>query len=193
MNSLKTKIDAIKSDDTWSLKTTQTELKVFRREFLTQEFVDQLKDVEINRYLEMRYAPPDYGQQSTYIDYNLDSQSSLYLAVFERGTNTVIGTLRLSEIDAFHSRAQIGILIAFRQFWGKGIAQEIISSATKFAHENLGVRRMSAGCYTDNIGSKRAFEKAGYSLEGELKNYWTLGTPDQAGESTGEFLLASFI
>jgi len=36
----------------------------------------------------------------------------------------------------------------------------------------LNLHKLRAGCYADNIGSIKAFEKNGFSQEGCLKNQW---------------------
>jgi methionyl-tRNA formyltransferase len=48
----------------------------------------------------------------------------------------------------------------------------------------MGLLRLTAGCYDTNVGSMRAFIKAGYSHEGTLANYWQCD-----GRSVGQILM----
>ena len=61
-----------------------------------------------------------------------------------------------------------------KEFWGKGYAIEAILLLKHFAFENIGIKKLTAGMYSDNITSLRAFMKAGFSLEGILKSHYIL-------------------
>ena len=57
------------------------------------------------------------------------------------------------------------------RFWGKGIMTESLKAVTKFALEEMKVKRIQGGCVVENIASKRVIEKCGYEFEGVLKSY----------------------
>ncbi len=64
----------------------------------------------------------------------------------------------------------IGIDIA-HNYWSKGFATEAIECASRYALSNMDLRRVQAQVVPENIGSIRAFEKAGFSKEGTLRNF----------------------
>lgn len=182
---------AVKSAPQWSLVSDDLELKVFRKALLQPEFVERMHTEEVNQYLELRHNPPSFEDQRAFIDGNLSDGSSLYLAMINRERNVVIGSIRLSEVSDFNRRCDIGIMIVDKLDWGKGYATQAISLITAYAHRELGIRRITAGCYAANGGSKAAFMKAGYTLEGELAAYWTTGTIQSPGSPISEYLLGS--
>jgi [ribosomal protein S5]-alanine N-acetyltransferase len=55
-------------------------------------------------------------------------------------------------------------------FWGRGIMTEAVAAFTEFCFENFGLRRISAEVFANNPASARVLEKAGFILEGRLKN-----------------------
>jgi [ribosomal protein S5]-alanine N-acetyltransferase len=62
-------------------------------------------------------------------------------------------------------------MIGDKDSWGKGFASEAISMVTQFGFNQLKLAKLSAGCYENNIGSKKAFEKSGYKVEGFLRSH----------------------
>ena len=42
---------------------------------------------------------------------------------------------------------------------------------SQFGFNQLKLAKLSAGCYENNIGSKKAFEKSGYQIEGFFRNH----------------------
>ena len=43
----------------------------------------------------------------------------------------------------------------------------------------LGLEKIIAGCYANNIGSIKALEKAGFIKEGHLKSHWFINEKRQ--------------
>ncbi|KGN30553.1 GCN5 family acetyltransferase [Knoellia sinensis KCTC 19936] len=48
---------------------------------------------------------------------------------------------------------------------GRGYATELTINLLSLAFDDLGLRRVTAGCFADNIASRRVLEKAGMRLE----------------------------
>ena len=54
-------------------------------------------------------------------------------------------------------------------FWGRGIMSRAVAAITTYAFQTLGLRRIYAHVYKGNEASARVLEKAGYQLEGLLR------------------------
>jgi len=129
-----------------------------------------MNDAEITQYLESRYVPHSPEDLRRFIDRKGD-EKNLFLALCLKNQGTHIGNIKLGPIDFIHRRADIGILIGDRAQWGKGLATEAISALSGFAFNELNLHKLTAGCYTPNIGSAKAFERAGFTREAVLKNH----------------------
>src|SRR4029078_9643353 len=70
--------------------------------------------------------------------------------------------------DVFHRSAEIGYWLG-EPFWGRGIASEVLRAVTDYAWATLDVIRLEAGVFSWNPASARVLEKAGYTLEGRLR------------------------
>jgi [ribosomal protein S5]-alanine N-acetyltransferase len=71
--------------------------------------------------------------------------------------------------DVERVSAEIGYWLA-EPFWGRGIATEALRAVTSYAIENHGLTRIYAVPFAWNVASCRVLEKAGYVLEGRLRN-----------------------
>lgn len=49
---------------------------------------------------------------------------------------------------------------------GQGMGTEFAAALVRIAFDGLGVRRIEAGCFAENLGSRRVMEKIGLRLEG---------------------------
>jgi radical SAM protein with 4Fe4S-binding SPASM domain len=60
-------------------------------------------------------------------------------------------------------RIEVGLSIA-RNCWGRGYATEALKAVLSYLTENEGISCVTAWCAAENIGSRRAVEKAGMKL-----------------------------
>lgn len=85
--------------------------------------------------------------------------------------NEAIGGIGLKpSCDVERFSAEIGYWLG-EVYWGQGIATAAIRSVTAYGLEALGLHRIYAMPYVRNAPSCRALEKAGYQLEGRLKEH----------------------
>jgi len=96
-------------------------------------------------------------------------RSDLLLLLFLKGTNTLVGGSGLHRMDWSVPRFEIGYWCRTR-FVGSGYITEAVRGITTFAFERLGARRVEIRCDTLNRRSVTVAERAGYRLEGELRN-----------------------
>ena len=120
----------------------------------------------------MRHAKRDPAVLSDYIRRMNDSPDTLFLGIFKHDGGVHIGNVKLGPIHGIYKRADLGIILGERDEWGKGFAVEAIETLTRHAFGAMGLHRVMAGCYSGNRASWRAFEKAGYVLEGTLADHW---------------------
>jgi RimJ/RimL family protein N-acetyltransferase/methionyl-tRNA formyltransferase len=152
----------------------------------SNRYLTWLHDRQVNRYLEIRHAPPDSIENlRKFIEDIKSSVDSIIFGIYLEIDGRHIGNIKLGPINKIHKRAEIGIIFGEREEWGKGYATEAIKLLAKFAFTELNLNRLTAGCYEENVGSLRAFQKAGFQLEATLPNHWIL----ESGEPTSELLL----
>lgn len=65
--------------------------------------------------------------------------------------------------------AELGYWLS-QEFWRRGIMSEAVGAFTEFCFEHFQLRRIFAEPFANNAASARVLEKAGFALEGRLKN-----------------------
>jgi ribosomal-protein-alanine N-acetyltransferase len=71
--------------------------------------------------------------------------------------------------DVYRRSAELGYWLA-EAFWGKGIMTEAVRRLCAEAFARFDIVRIFAEPYTYNTGSRRVLEKAGFTLEGIMRN-----------------------
>jgi RimJ/RimL family protein N-acetyltransferase len=96
-------------------------------------------------------------------------RSDLMMALFLKGTDTLVGSSGLHRIKWEVPRFEIGYWCRTR-FTGQGFVTEAVRSVTAFAFDVLGANRVEIVCDSRNLPSIRVAERAGFRLEGEFRN-----------------------
>jgi len=160
------------------LKTPRLILRSLDPDGVDERYVRWLNDPLVNRYLEVRLAHQDMASVRAFVRAANDSESSLLLGIYldpPGGLGPHIGNIKLGPIVWPHGRGDIDLVLGEASEWGKGYATEAIGAVTAYAHEVLGLFKVTAGLYADNGGSARAFLKAGFVQEARLKSHWVCG------------------
>lgn len=75
----------------------------------------------------------------------------------------LVGTIGAYDYDPESNSIEVGISI-IRSFWGHGYATEALTVVLKYLTENEMIAHVTAWCASDNLGSRKAMEKAGMKL-----------------------------
>lgn len=75
----------------------------------------------------------------------------------------LIGTIGAYDYDAYQSRIEIGMSIE-RASWGHGFATEALTVVLRYLTGPESIKTVNAWCASDNIGSRKALEKAGMKM-----------------------------
>ena len=154
-------------------------LSLLRPEAVSDAYLGWLNDPAINRFLESRFRTQDRAGVEAFVAAMLDSESNLFLAITDRALRRHVGNIKLGPIDRAHGLGEVGIMIGDRAAWGRGIGSAAIARLADIATHELGLRKLSAGCYASNQGSARAFEKAGFHVEAVRPAHFLLdGRPE---------------
>ena len=89
--------------------------------------------------------------------------------LYLEGTDTLVGSSGLQGIDWEVPKFEIGYWCRTR-FTGQGYITEAVRGITAFAFDTLGAKRVEIRCDSRNNPSVRVAQRAGFLLEGELRN-----------------------
>ena len=99
------------------------------------------------------------------------SGSGQQLVLQRRCDGKVIGSLLLFKFDEASARVELGYVLG-RSHWGQGLMSEAVRAVCAQAFGTWGVRRMEAEINPLNAASCGLLERAGFLLEGTLRQRW---------------------
>lgn len=144
--------------------------QVFMRELVeadvTERYVRWMNDPDVTRFLESRLGTNDAESIARFVRGVKSDPDSLMWAICDRISGEHVGNVKLGPVNWAHRFGDIGLIIGERAAWGRGIATEVISLVTDYAFSDLWLHKLTASMYEENTGSKKAFAKAGFALEG---------------------------
>jgi len=99
------------------------------------------------------------------------SADPLFFAVIDKATGRVEGRQTLMRIDPAHGVTEIGSIL-----WGPAMAKSRVATEAlylfaAYAFDALGYRRFEWKCNNDNVPSKRAALRFGFSYEGLFRQH----------------------
>ena len=86
--------------------------------------------------------------------------------------NICIGTIKVGPINWVHKISDLVVLIGNRSYHGMGLAVEAIKLGNKLCFDHYDLRKLFGGMYASNIASIKAYTKAGWVIEGQLKGHY---------------------
>jgi ribosomal-protein-alanine N-acetyltransferase len=174
MNEESMKIKKIERENRFStpspfLEGKRIALREVRPSDVNGAYYRWMNDPETTHYLESRFIPNSIEKLQEYVAGKLGDRENLFMAIILKEGQRHIGNIKLGPIQWIHRAADIGILIGEKDCWGKGYAVEAIRLLAEYAFQGLNLHKLTAGCYQVNGGSAKAFQKAGFVLEGTRK------------------------
>lgn len=136
----------------------------------SDEYAGWLNDPEVNRFLEARYEHHSVASVAATIESWNEDPAIHAFAITTSPSGVVIGTIKLGPVDPRHRTAEVALMIGRKDRWGTGLGSEAIGGVARYAVDRLGIEKLTAGAYAENVGSVRAFERAGFRREGRLRS-----------------------
>lgn len=125
-----------------------------------------LQDSELRRFTGTT-SPPSPETHSWWLQ-QMRSRQDAHLSAIEAG-GVHVGNLFLMSIDAMNAKAEVQLFIGGAGDRNKGIGLQAICLAKQRAFSEMGLHRLYAFVFDFNERARRSFEKAGFSLEGRLR------------------------
>lgn len=145
-------------------------LRAIEREDLPR-FVTWMNDPEVRQGLNLIY-PLSMAQEERWFEQMLQrhpAEQVLGIEVEIGGVWTLIGTCGLHNVDWVNRQAELGISIGDKAFWNRGYGRRAVRLLLRHAFNTLNLNRIYLRVYETNPRAIRAYEHAGFTLEGRLR------------------------
>jgi len=121
---------------------------------LTRYQTRQMTQAEIERFFEVRMLAVD----------------ALAYTIVELPDWRQIGFTTFSALDPDNGSVMFHITVGERDAWGRGLGTETTSLMLAHAFERLALHRVGLTVFSYNVRAIRAYEKAGFRIEGRLRD-----------------------
>jgi RimJ/RimL family protein N-acetyltransferase len=138
-------------------------LRPFGEADITDTYLGWLNDPEVVRFSNQRFRRHDRGSAQAYLAAMAEGPGH-FLLVTEAATGRPVGTLT-AHVQPPHGTADMGILIGARDCWGRGYGLEAWMLMMDWLFAG-GMRKVTAGTASPNLGMQRIAERSGMHLEG---------------------------
>jgi diamine N-acetyltransferase len=133
-------------------------------------YVEWFGDPEVRHYLEI-YLPFSLVQEERWFENllgRLERQEDLILAI-ETLDGVHIGSVGLHAIDWKNRKAELGIAIGAKAYWGQGYGTDAIRTLLRLAFGQMNLHRVLLRVDADNQRGIRCYDKVGFRREGTLR------------------------
>jgi diamine N-acetyltransferase len=121
-----------------------------------------------------RAKPVQEAEHQSWFESLQNRHDCRYFAIETNDESRHVGNVWLWAIDARHHKAELRIVIGDSPTQGKGLGTQAIQLACLFGFQQLNLHKIYAYVLSLNPRALRAFEKAGFVVEGLLQaDRWT--------------------
>lgn len=134
-------------------------------------FVEWLNDPEVIEGLIFMH-PLSLEEEKQWFENLADrpqSERPLAIEIQDGEQWRIIGNCGFHNISQINRSSEVGIFIGDKSLWNYGYGTETMQLLLKHGFETLNLNRISLVVYDDNLRAIRAYEKAGFVLDGRLR------------------------
>jgi RimJ/RimL family protein N-acetyltransferase len=142
-------------------------LKPFERRHLEKTRA-WANDPELARLLD-RARPVSDIEHERWFAALQEKTDCVYFAIETNSESRHVGNVWLWAIDSRHRKAELRIVIGEKDYLGAGTGTEAITLMSDYGLGQLNLHKVYAYVLGINPRARRAFEKAGFTLEGTLR------------------------
>ena len=138
---------------------------------ISNKYLTWMNDLEVHKYTEQKYTKHSLTKIRKFVKEKNKSKGEFLYGIFlkRNNLNTHIGNIKLGPVNFLHMIGEISYFIGERELWGKGYTTLAIKEIIKI-EKKMGLKKLKAGLYEMNVGSKKVLEKNNFKLEGKFKS-----------------------
>ena len=138
---------------------------------ISKKYQNWMNNFEVHKFTEQKYTKHSLINIKNFVREKNKSKNEFLYGIFLKKNNLKIhiGNIKLGPIEFIHRTAEVSYFIGEQELWGKGYTTLAIKEIIKIA-KKMGLKKLKAGLYEMNVGSKKVLEKNNFKLEGKFKS-----------------------
>jgi RimJ/RimL family protein N-acetyltransferase len=128
------------------------------------------RDPEIARLTRYQTRPMSQPEIERFFQARMLAPDALAYTIVELPDWRQIGFTTFSSLDPDNGSVMFHITIGEHDAWGRGLGTETTSLMLTHAFERLALHRVGLTVFSYNVRAIRAYEKAGFRIEGRLRD-----------------------
>ena len=128
------------------------------------------RDQEIARLTRYQTRPMTHAEIERFFQVRMLAPDALAYSIVELPQWRLVGFTTFSSLDPDNGSVLFHITIGERDAWGRGLGSEATELMVKHAFEGLLLHRVGLTVFSYNVRAIRAYEKAGFRVEGRLRD-----------------------
>ncbi|HEY2664260.1 MAG TPA: GNAT family protein [Candidatus Binataceae bacterium] len=129
-----------------------------------------VNDEEVTRYLGSLMTPPlSRSNEEAFLEMAMTRSETHKVFAIETMAGELAGGIDLRVLEQIDRKAEVGIVIGVRDFWGRGYGTEAMRLMLRFAFGRLNLNRVSLRVFDYNPRAIKSYEKCGFKREGLLR------------------------
>lgn len=144
-------------------------LRSLKVEDTSEKYLGWMNDIEIVKFTEQKNKKHNFQDIKNYVDEKQNSKFDLLFGIFHNSDH--IGNIKLGPINFNHKISEISFFIGEKKYMNKGIMTKVIKYLINFSFKKLSLEKITAGCYSNNLGSKKVLLKCGFTIEGKRRRH----------------------
>lgn len=133
--------------------------------------VKWVNDPEIHQKLMFDY-PLSLAKTEKWFNDTLSDSTKSNFTVLDKKNDVPIGMTGLIQIELRHQKAQFYITIGEKDYWGRHIADEVISLVLEYGFTELNLNKIYLYTLENNERARTVYERNGFQLEGVLRQHY---------------------
>ena len=152
-------------------------LKELTPRMVSKEYVNWMNNYEITKYTEQKYTKHTMASIKKFVAEKKKSKDEFLYGIYYKKNNKYIhyGTIKMGPINFKHKYADISYIIGNKKNMNLGIATKSIKQILIIAKKKFKLKKILAGCYSNNISSYKTLIKNKFKKEGRLIKMYVFG------------------
>lgn len=139
-----------------------------------EQYTEWLNDLEVSKNLVVFSQPIGLDKEKMILE-DMIKRGNQIFAIIDIKTDKLIGNCSLFTIEYKHRKAEFGIFIGDKSYWGKGFGTEATELILDYGFNILNLHNILLKVYNFNNKAIRCYEKAGFHYIGKRRESIIIG------------------